>query len=30
VAEVRAVFTTCLVIVVVGLSYVVTVGVLHR
>jgi hypothetical protein len=30
VADVRAVFTTCLVIVVVGLGYVVALGVLHR
>jgi len=30
VAEVRAVFTACLVIVVLGLGYVVTLGLLHR
>jgi len=30
VADVRAVFTACLVIVLVGLGYVVALGVLHR
>jgi hypothetical protein len=30
VAEVRGVFTACLVVVVVGLSYVVALGLLHR